>query len=636
MTSSARFDEFQHPLIPSGGGASNRSTAEASSVGAEPKANVSPATAPVGIPDFERLGVNAARFIEQGGKALAAYLKPFETGEAARSDISETITAAAMSIGKVAEYWMSDPARLAEAQTAIATPFLHLWGQTYRRLHGEKVEPVVPLGKDKRFAAPEWSELPLFEFLRQAHAISATWAEHLVERSADLDPRTRAKAKFYLGQITTAMSPANFIATNPELMRQTLSTSGDNLVRGATLLAEDMAAGNGTLRLRQTDASAFELGVNIAITPGKVVYRNDLMELIQYEPTTPDVLKRPLLIIPPWINKFYILDLAPDKSLIKWAVDQGNTVFVVSWVNPDARHRDKSFEAYMREGLFEALDAVREATDERSVNAVGYCVGGTLLAAALAYMAATNDTRIASATFLTAQAEFSDAGELQVFIDENQVKAIETQMAETGYLDGSKMAMTFNMLRPNDLLWSYVVNNYVKGEAPRPFDLLFWNSDSTRLPASNHSYYLRNFYLGNKLATGELSFSGVPLDLCRVTVPTYFLAAKEDHIAPAASVFRGALLFGGPVRYTLAGSGHIAGVINPPAKNKYFYHTGERPFGTLEEWTAQSVKKAGSWWPDWMSWLSESGLDRVESRNAGSGRLPVLGDAPGEYVRVKS
>jgi polyhydroxyalkanoate synthase len=595
------------------------------------------AGAPLPPPNVERLATNAARFIEQGGKALAAYLKPFETGTAQKNETSEAVTAAVTSIGRVAEYWMNDPGRAQEAQMAIAAPFMQLWAQTYKRMQGEAAEPIVPVGKsDKRFAGPEWAGSPLFDFLRQAHTLSSAWAEQLAERSTDLDPQTRAKAKFYLRQITSALSPANFVGTNPELLRETLSSSGDNLVRGATLLAEDIEAGHGQLRIRQTDEGKFELGVNVATTPGKVVFRNDLFELLQYAPTTETVLKRPLLIIPPWINKFYILDLNADKSFIRWAVDQGLTVFVVSWVNPDERHRTKTFESYIGEGIFAALDAVEQATGEEAVSTIGYCVGGTLLSTALAYMAEMDDRRIESATLFAAQADFTDAGEIQVFIDRDQVKALEADMEGPGYLDGSKMAMAFNMLRPTDLIWNYVVDNYIKGKPPAAFDLLSWNADSTRLPARNHSYYLRNFYMENRLAKGELEIDGVQLTLGKVTIPIYCLATKEDHIAPAASVFRGAKLFGGPMRYVLGGSGHIAGVINPPAKGKYGYATGPKPFGTLDEWMTQSSQQKGSWWPDWFTWLAAQAPERVPARLPGDGKLPVLGEAPGSYVRVKS
>ena len=587
------------------------------------------------LPDYEKIAVNTAKYLEHSGKAIAAFLKPFENGPSGKSEMSETLMSAAVSVGKVAEHWMSNPTRMAEAQSAIAVPFMQLWEQTLRRLKGEDVPPVVPLGRDKRYAAPEWSDMPLYSFMRQAHAIGMAWADRLVEGSDNVDARTKLKAKFFLRQVSMALSPVNFLVTNPELMRHTIESNGENLVRGAELLAEDIAAGHGSIRIRQTDSSAFELGVNVAMTPGKVVFRNELLELIQYEPTTPDVLKRPLVIVPPWINKFYILDLNRDKSFVGWAVSQGVTVFMISWVNPDERHREKSFEAYMREGLFEAVDAAKAATGEEQVNAIGYCIGGTLLATSLAYMAATDDQRIASATFFTAQADFSDAGELHVFIDEEQVQALEAEMADKGYLDGSKLAMTFNMMRPNDLLWNYVVDNYMKGKTPAPFDLLYWNSDATRLPACNHSFYLRNFYMENKLAKGELEFGGQPLDVGRVTIPTYFLAAKEDHIAPAASVFRGALLFGGPVRYVLAGSGHTAGVINPPAKQKYSYWTGGRPFGTLERWTERAAETKGSWWPDWFTWLESQAPDKVPARTPGQGALTAICDAPGTYVREK-
>ncbi len=587
--------------------------------------------------DIERLATNTARFIEQSGKALAAYLKPFEAGDVRKNDMSDTVAVAIASIGKVVEHWTSDPQRLVQAQAAIAQPFLQLWSQTYRRMSGEVVAPVVPPTKgDKRYSAPEWHDMPLYDFLRQAHAIGTTWAEELVERSDSVEPRTRAKARFYLRQITSALSPANFLVTNPELMRQTLASNGDNLVRGAALLAEDMEAGGGQLRIRQTDTSKFELGVNVAVTPGKIVFRNDLLELIQYAPSTDTVLKRPLLVVPPWINKFYILDLNPEKSFVRWAVGQGLTVFMISWVNPDARHKEKTFESYMREGLFEAVDAVRSASGEENLSALGYCVGGTLLATGLATMAKTGDRRIKNATFFTAQTDFTDAGDIQVFIDEEQLKGLEAKMEDTGYLEGSTMAMAFNMLRPTDLVWSYVVNNYMKGKPPAAFDLLYWNSDATRLPARNHSFYLRNFYIGNKLAKGELTMGGLPLSLGDITVPSYFVAAKEDHIAPAPSVYRGAKLFGGPVRYVLGASGHIAGVVNPPAKAKYNYAIGPKPFSELQDWLPLATTIDGSWWGDWFDWLSGQAPHMVPARVPGGGKLPILADAPGDYVRIRS
>ncbi|HLH13104.1 MAG TPA: class I poly(R)-hydroxyalkanoic acid synthase, partial [Methylovirgula sp.] len=508
---------------------------------------------------------------------------------------------------------------------------------TLRRLSGEADEPVVPYDpSDKRFAAPQWRESPIFDFLRQAHAISTQWAENLVARAETADPHTRQKAQFYLRQISSALSPSNFVGTNPELLHETLKSSGENLVRGASLLTEDIRAGHGTLRIRQSDSSKFELGVNVAATPGKVIYRNELMELIQYAPATGKVYKRPLLVIPPWINKYYILDLNPEKSFVRFAVEAGLTVFLISWVNPDERHRGKDFEAYLNEAVFTALDVIDKATGEERVNALGYCVGGTLLSIALALMARRKDKRIASATFFTTQTDFSDAGDLKVFIDEEQIAAVEKSMEKNGYLEGSKMAAVFNMLRPNDLIWSFVVNNYMRGQNPLPFDLLTWNSDSTRMAAANHSFYLRNCYLENRLAKGEMVIAGEKLDLSEVKVPVYSLATREDHIAPARSVFASMQLFGGEVRFVLAGSGHIAGVINPASKPKYQYWTGPWWARTFEEWLSAATEHKGSWWPDWLDWITQHSSDKVSAREPGGGKFAPLCDAPGEYVRVKS
>jgi polyhydroxyalkanoate synthase len=401
-----------------------------------------------------------------------------------------------------------------------------------------------------------------------------------------------------------------------------------------------MEAGGGTLKIRQTDASKFKLGINMAATPGKVIFRNDLFELLQYAPTTETVCKRPLLIVPPWINKFYILDLNTEKSFVRYAVEQGHTVFMISWVNPDERHRDKDWSAYIREGLFAALDAIEGATGEREVNTIGYCVGGTLLSAALAYMAQTGDDRIKSATLFAVQTDFSKAGDLKVFIDEEQIAALEDKMKTTGYLDGSTMANAFNMLRPNDLIWPYVVNNYLKGQTPAAFDLLAWNSDATRIPAANHSFYLRGCYLENRLAKGIMVIDGKKLSLRDVKIPIYSLAAKEDHIAPAESVFISAQHFGTAVRFVLAGSGHIAGVINPPAKLKYQHWIGEpwtdAPSGNFTEWFTAAIEHKGSWWPDWSAWIQAQSPQTVPARMPGDGKLTPLCDAPGDYVRVSA
>jgi polyhydroxyalkanoate synthase subunit PhaC len=592
---------------------------------------------PGGNVDIEAISRNVARLIEEGGKALAAYMKPREEGKI-KGEIAEDITDAVKSIGRVAEYWMSDPRRTLEIQATLGRAYLDLWAGAVKRMAGEQTEPVAaPDPRDKRFADPEWSQNQFFDFLKQAYLLTVQWSERLVKDAAGVDEHTRKKAEFYVKQIANAISPSNFVFTNPELLRETLLSNGENLVRGMHMLSEDIKAGHGNLKIRQSDPSTFELGRNLALTPGKVVFQNELMQLIQYKATTKQVLKIPLLIVPPWINKFYILDLTPDKSFIKWCVDQGVTVFVVSWVNPDARLSQKSFEEYMREGVIAALDAVEAMTGEKQVNAVGYCVGGTLLAVTLAYLAAKKQNRVKSATLFAAQVDFTYAGDLMVFVDEERIRQLESHMKEQGYLEASRMANTFNMLRSNDLIWPYVVNNYMRGKKPLPFDILYWNSDATRMPAANHSFYLRNCYLDNKLTKGEMEIDGVSLDLHKVTAPIYNLATREDHIAPAKSVMWGSQYFGGPVKYVLAGSGHIAGVINPPGKPKYQYWTGEKPVGSnVENWLKTAKEHAGSWWPDWLEWLKGQGAQKVPARKLGGGKFKPVEAAPGSYVKVKS
>ena len=596
-----------------------------------------PTTGPAGNVDVEAFSRNLARLIEEGGKALAAYMKPREEGKI-KGEIAEDITDAVKSIGRVVEYWMSDPRRALELQTTLGRAYLDLWAGAVKRMAGEQTEPVAaPDPRDKRFSDPEWSQNQFFDFLKQAYLLTAKWSERLVKDAAGVDEHTRKKAEFYVKQIANAISPSNFVFTNPELLRETLLSNGENLVRGMHMLSEDIKAGQGNLKIRQSDPSTFEVGRNLALTPGKVVFQNELMQLIQYEATTKQVLKIPLLIVPPWINKFYILDLTPDKSFIKWCVDQGVSVFVVSWVNPDARLSQRSFEEYMREGVIAALDAIEAVTGEKQVNAVGYCVGGTLLAVTLAYLAAKKRNRIKSATLFAAQVDFTYAGDLMVFVDEERIKQLESHMQEQGYLEASRMANTFNMLRSNDLIWPYVVNNYMRGKKPLPFDILYWNSDATRMPAANHSFYLRNCYLDNKLSKGEMKIDGVSLDLQKVKAPIYNLATREDHIAPAKSVMWGSQYFGGPVKYVLAGSGHIAGVINPPAKPKYQYWTGAKPAGSnVENWLKTAEEHPGSWWPDWLEWLREQGAQMVPARKLGGGKFKPTEAAPGSYVKVKS
>jgi polyhydroxyalkanoate synthase len=388
-----------------------------------------------------------------------------------------------------------------------------------------------------------------------------------------------------------------------------------------------------------TDPKAFKVGVNVATAPGKVVFQNDLIQLIQYAPGTGTVFRPPLLVIPPWINKYYVLDLREKNSFVRWAVGEGHTVFVISWVNPGKRHSEKSFDDYMLEGTLAALDAVGLATGENRINVIGYCLGGTLLGATLAWMAEKNDTRVASATFFASLLDFSIPGELGVFIDEAQVRNLERRMGERGYLEGSEMAATFNMLRANDLVWSFVVNNYLLGRDPFPFDLLYWNSDSTRMPAKMHSFYLRNMYLANRLREpGGITLGGVPIDLRKIAVPAYFVSPVEDHIAPWKSTYLGARLLSGPTRFVLGGSGHIAGIVNPPSSGKYGYWTREEEKlpESAEAWQSGATRHEGSWWNDWRDWVAGlNGSDRVPARVPGEGALPALEDAPGSYVSVR-
>jgi polyhydroxyalkanoate synthase len=597
-----------------------------------------PAASPIqpSIGEFDVMAENMAKLVDQGRKALAAAVGGIDPGEA-RSEFASNVADAAKTLGQVAEYWMAKPERAAAAQADLMSGLTDIWSQTLRRYSGEEAAPVIPPDpSDKRFAAKEWSDSPFFDWLRQSYTLASRWAGEVVEKTEGIDPQTRAKASFYTRLIASAVSPSNFVPTNPELLRATLDAKGENLVRGMKMLAEDISAGGGTLKIRQSGESNFELGVDMANTPGKVILRNEVMELIQYAPATMEVYARPLLIVPPWINKFYVLDLNAEKSFVRWATQRGITVFIISWVNPDEAQAEKGFDAYMREGVLAALDAIGQATGERKVAAAGYCVGGTLLAATLAYMAATGDERIDSATFFAAQVDFSDAGDMQIFFDEERLAALDESMAKTGYLEGVKMANAFNMLRPNELIWGYVVNNYMKGVEPAAFDLLSWNSDCTRIPRANHSFYLRNCYLENNLTRGEMVIGGVKLNLRKVKIPIYELAAKEDHIAPARSVFQGAKFFGGEVKYVLAGAGHIAGVVNPPAKGKYQYWTSGAPTGTFDGWTTAAKETKGSWWPDWLAWLTAQAPRKVPARQPGGGALAPICDAPGEYVKVKA
>ena len=593
--------------------------------------------------DPQALAQNIARLMEESGRVLNSVANRSASQDGGPYSAASGASEAAKVLGQVAKQWVSDPAKLVSAQGKLLSSYADLWGRSVRRFLGEEVEPVVTAAPgDARFKDSDWNDRQYFDFWKQAYLLTANWVEDMVENVEGLDENTKRRAEFYVNQIASAMSPSNFVFTNPEVMRETMATNGENLVKGMQLLADDLSRSKDLLRISQTDHEAFEVGKNLAITPGKVVFQNDIFQLIQYAPSTDEAHKVPLLIIPPWINKFYILDLVPKKSFISWAVAQGFTVFIVSWVNPNEELSHKTFEDYMIDGVLEAVSAVEKATGEPKVNALGYCVGGTLLASTLAYMAGKGDHRIVSATFLTTQVDFTRAGDLLVFIDDAQLKSLEEMMTERGYLEGARMATVFNMLRPRDLIWPYVVNNYLLGKKPFPFDLLFWNSDSTRMPAANHAFYLREFYHNNTLAKGEMSLGGEKLKLGKVTIPVYELATREDHIAPAESVFKGAKMFAGPVRFVLAGSGHIAGVVNPPEKMKYQYWTGKKPTSkksqaeNLEAWIENAKEHPGSWWPDWAKWLADHSGKMIEARKPGDGKLKPIEDAPGSYVKSRT
>ena len=555
---------------------------------------------------------------------------------------SAALVADELGIGKafmeMASKLLANPYKLAETQMALWADYMNLWQSSTMKLLGAPTEPVAaPKPGDRRFRDEDWERYFLFDYIKQGYLITSRWLHETVASVEGLDDATKRKVDFFTRQYIDALAPSNFALTNPEVFRETIASGGQNLVRGLNNLLDDIKRGNGQLRISMTDTKAFELGVNIATTPGKVVFQNDLMQLIQYEPTTKKVAQRPLLMIPPWINKYYIMDLREKNSLIKWTVDQGITVFVISWVNPDAKLAHKDFEDYLREGPMAALDAIAKATGETEVNVLGYCLGGTLLAAMLAYMAAKKDKRVPSATFMTALVDFNRSGELEVFIDEDQVASLERKMSERGYLEGSEMATTFNMLRSNDLIWSFVINNYLMGRDPFPFDLLHWNQDATRMPATMHSYYLRNMYLKNLLAKpGGIELAGVPIDLTRVKTPLYFISTLEDHIAPWHSTYAGAKHFSGAVRFVLGGSGHIAGIVNPPGANKYCYWTNPRLPDDPEKWLKGASQHPGSWWRDWAGWAAQHGGNKVPPRIPGKGRLKALEDAPGAYVRMRA
>ena len=532
----------------------------------------------------------------------------------------------------------AEPERLIRAQADLFDGYMDLWTAAAQRALGQDTEPVAtPEKGDKRFNHPDWSSNPVFDVMKQSYLLTSSWLNRLVSDVEGVDPLTKRRVEFFTKMLTDAFSPSNFLASNPVALREAVQSQGASLLKGAERFAADMARGGGHLAISQTDVAKFKVGENVATAPGKVVFENAFLQLLQFSPTTETVFETPLLIFPPWINKYYILDLRPENSMIRWLTAQGHTVFVVSWVNPGPGFGDKGVADYIHGGIYAALGAVLSQCGVSRANTVGYCIGGTLLSAALAYMAARGEDLVNTTTFFAAQQDFTDAGDLLLFTNEDWIADLDKRMeAAGGVLPAAAMADTFNMLRANDLIWSYFINNYLMGKEPTAFDLLFWNSDQTRMPRALHISYIRDLYKDNRLAKGEFVIDGEKLDLGKVKVPIYVQAGREDHIAPMKSVYRGATLFGGPVTFTLAGSGHIAGVINAPAAHKYQHWTNDALPAAPDAWLAGAEEHPGSWWPHWAAWLSTRSGPQIPARDPSKGPLKPIEDAPGRYVQVKS
>ncbi len=588
------------------------------------------------LPDAKDVAKTYAEVAERASKLITEHMqRQMKKGISAPTDELGIAQSFMDMMGKL----LANPYKLAQTQMNMVWDYFSLWQHSMMRMVGVNGDPIAkPLKGDNRFKDAEWEQHFLFDFIKQSYLITARHVHDTVSNVEDLDDSSQKKVSFYTRQFIDALSPSNFAMTNPEVFRETVKSNGQNLIKGFNNLLRDIESGDGQLRVRMTDTTAFTMGKNVATTPGKVVFQNELMQLLQFTPTTENVLKRPFLIVPPWINKYYILDLREKNSFIKWATDQGHSVFVISWVNPDEKQAELGFEAYVEKGTLAAVDAIIEQTGAKEINAAGYCLGGTLLTTTLAYMAAKKDKRIASGTFFTTMLDFSNPGELGVFIDDKQVSSLEKKMAERGFLEGTDMAGTFNMLRANDLIWSFVVNNYLMGKDPFPFDLLYWNSDSTRMPAKMHSFYLRNMYMKNLLKEpGGIEIMGTPIDISKIKVPCYFVSTIEDHIAPWKSTFAGASIIGGPTRFVLGGSGHIAGIVNPPSANKYGFWTNPtaKLTGDADEWFSGVTQTAGSWWTDWQQWVTAHNGDTVPARDPVKGKLGVLEDAPGSYASLR-
>jgi polyhydroxyalkanoate synthase len=605
-------------------------SAGGASAGAAPPPDTPP-------PDPAELAHRLAGIAERSQRLVADFLSRQSKGApAANSGMADPMAIGAAFFELTARM-MADPGRLIEAQMALWNDYLTLWQRTAERLMGQPAEPVIQAAADdRRFRDRAWSDNAIFDYIKQSYLLTARYVQGAFREVGGLDEHTARKVDFYTRQFVDAMAPSNYVLTNPEVLRATVDSGGENLVNGLQNLLDDLERGKGRLAISMTDMAAFKIGANVATAPGKVVYQNELIQLIQYAPTSETVHRRPLLIIPPWINKFYILDLRPENSFIRWAVGQGHTVFVISWINPDQRLTTKSFEDYMNAGPLAALDAMAAATGEKDANVIGYCLGGTLLSATLAYMTAKRDRRIKSATFFVTMVDFAEAGDLSVFIDEEQLTALEARMAKKGYLEARDMHTTFNMLRANDLIWSFVVNNYLLGKQPFPFDLLYWNADSTRMPATMHSFYLRRMYQENLLSQpGGITLGGVKIDLRKVRTPAFILSTREDHIAPWRSTYVATQLYCGPVKFVLSASGHIAGVVNPPG-SKYGHWTNDQNPPSPDDWLTAAQKHESSWWPMWEEWVSHYAGGEVPARHPGDGKLKPIEDAPGSYVKVRA
>ncbi len=586
------------------------------------------------IPDPAELAELWANIGEKSQEIVKSFL--------ARQDTLNTGPIDPLNVGnaffELTQQMLNNPAKMIEAQISLWQDYMELWQATTRKALGEENQPVVtPEQGDSRFKNEAWNDDGLFDFIKQSYLLTARWVQNTVHDVEGLDEKTAEKVDFYTRQYVDALAPTNFLMTNPQVLKKTFDSKGENILKGLEHLLEDLERGKGKLSIKMVDQDAFNVGENIATTAGKVVFQNDLIQLLQFSPTTGKVAEVPLLIIPPWINKYYILDLREKNSFIRWAVSQGLTVFCISWVNPDGKLAQKSFEDYMVEGPLAALATIESATGQKEVNAIGYCLGGTLLATTLACMRKNGDDRIKAATFFTSMIDFEEPGELGVFIDDDQLAFIDEKMKERGYLDGSEMATTFNMLRANDLIWSFVINNYLMGKEPFPFDLLYWNSDSTRMPAAMHSFYLHKMYRENKLVEpGGITLMDTDVDLSAIDIPTFILSTREDHIAPWKSTYRATQIYGGPVTFTLAASGHIAGVVNPPEPEKYGFWTNSKKPKDPDAWFAGAKEHKGSWWPTWRKWLAKYAGEKTDARVPGDRKLPALEDAPGSYVKVRT